>query len=49
MEWQRINSKVMRCGEWSVIRWPWGSYCLWKGDEFLGRFNSFEKAKEKAK
>lgn len=53
MIWDRTESKnVLRSGEWSIVKWPWKEYqqiyCLWHGEEFIGRYTSAKEAKEKA-
>jgi len=48
MIWKKINDSVLRSGDWSIIKWPWGSYCLWLGSKFVGRFNTADLAKEEA-
>lgn len=48
MIWKKINDSVLRSGDWSIIKWPWGSYCLWLGSKFVGRFNTADLAKENA-
>lgn len=53
MIWERTESEnVLRCGEGSIVKWPWQKvsqcYCLWHGDNFIGRYASSRIAKEEA-
>lgn len=50
MIWKRTSTNVMKAGDWSIIKWPWKTYkpvyALWHKDDFKGRFNTAEEAKE---
>jgi hypothetical protein len=48
MIWENTSKSTIRCGEWCIIKWPWGSYCLWHKDTFVGRYDSAQIAKENA-
>jgi len=48
LKWTRNGQHSIKSGDWLIIKWPWGNYCLWYKLEFKGRFNSADEAKEKA-
>jgi hypothetical protein len=47
--WKRTGSNAMRNGDWLIIKFPWGSYCLWNKDTFMGRYGSADEAKGEVK
>ena len=52
MIWTRSGKNVLRCqaGDtlWRIVKFPWGAYILWKGEDYMGKHATPDEAKKMA-